>query len=92
MKKVIYKYACEHRFLKDGIYFLPMPKDAQILHVAVQSGALVLWALVSQEDYLLPRKIRVVPTGTLFDPTGAKHIGSFQDDWFVGHVFDLGSP
>lgn len=32
----------------------------------------------------------IIPTGQTFPGQGASYVGTFQDDWFVGHVYEAG--
>lgn len=72
-----------------------MPVGARILHVQMQMGVPVLWALV---DPRAPREIRRFineGTGQTFDGSGLDYVGTWQeensDGAFVFHLFEVKS-
>lgn len=77
---------------------LAMPVGARTVLFDVQfSGAMgegprmgipTLWALVDTEAELEPRQFRVFGTGHAVPP-GAQHVGSYQAEPFVWHVFEI---
>ncbi len=64
-----------------------MPEGAQILHVDVQDGSPMLWALVDPTRPRVIRDLRIVPTGS---PVTGEYVGTFQLERLVFHLFDLG--
>lgn len=84
--RTIYKYPL-------GItdeFWLSLPKDAEILHIGVQEGMPMLWAIVDPEAVWDSRRLLVVGTGHLL-PDGASkltHVSTFQEGPFVWHVFE----
>lgn len=73
-----------------------MPEDAKILSLGMQNGNPVIWAACGTEPILpsnKPRHFITIGTGiTLPDHPGSwklEFIGTFQMDWFVGHVFEM---
>jgi len=83
----IYKYAISIYDVQSVF----MPKGAEILSVAKQSGALYLWAMVRPNEPMEERRIEIVGTGQEM-PVGIsverKFIGTVVDDPFVWHVFE----
>lgn len=72
---------------------IPMPKGAEILHVAEQGWELRLWALVDTDRPIVDRKFFVVGTGHTFDPSGAKHLATvLAANGLVWHVFETPQP
>jgi len=69
-----------------------MPQGAQPLHVAVQNGHPMLWALVEEDAQLEERIFEIVATGQAMPADSGNrylYIGTFQRDWFVSHVFEV---
>lgn len=65
-----------------------MPRGAQVLTVQEQGGWGVLWAICDLDAPPVPRTVCIVGTGTA-DPIPPRdaYVGTFQSQWFVGHVF-----
>lgn len=83
-KKVIWKFPLE----KPDNEIL-MPIQAEILTVQMQNNVLVLWALVDPLQSIKKKRIfRVFATGEESQFDNFKYIGTFQQNWFVGHVFE----
>lgn len=77
--------------LRLGEAWVSMPMHAKVLHVDVDpaSGHPAVWALVVEhESQWETRRFVVVGTGHPV-PRDAVHLGSFIDDGFVGHVFEI---
>ena len=78
-------------------YTLPAPNnlvaipgvDAQILSVQMQGDWPRMWVLVDPNAEKHERAFIVVGTGHQV-PSDAIYCGTFQDDVFVGHVFEIG--
>lgn len=85
--QTIFKYTLQQH----GAAIVPMPKDAQILHVGNQCDALQLWALVDAEQPLEARRIRVAFTGEAMDDDPRRiYIGTWISSGgnLVAHVFE----
>lgn len=68
-----------------------MPRDAEILSVGEQNGALMLWAAVDPDKPTGQRVIHVVPTGTPIRVATRTLIGNVQmRNGLVFHIFDGG--
>lgn len=85
MSTTIYKYTLPRM----AVIELPLPEGAEILHFAVQHGALTIWARV---DPSLPDTLRIFAicgTGQGV-PTKAdgRYIGTCFDGEFVWHLFE----
>lgn len=72
--------------------WISMPEGAEPIVVAMQDGALCLWAIVRDDAPREQRAFRVVVTG---GPAPwilkTQHIGTVIDDGFVWHIF-AGAP
>jgi hypothetical protein len=81
--QVIYKFE-----LRLNATIIKMPKGAKILAVAAQHDKPVIWAqcdpLAEQEI----RKFRTLVTGAVEPMDTWTYLGTFQIEWFVGHVFE----
>lgn len=60
------------------------------LKVDMQNNVPMVWAVIDQAKPKETVKVRVIVTGMEFESTevGA-YIGTFQQDWFVGHVWEV---
>lgn len=84
--KAIWKFAIP--FIYDVLSF-EMPRGSQGLTVQVQRGIPTLWALVDPNAPKTTHEFRIVGTGRMFDPSGMRYVGTFQDGNFVWHVYQL---
>ena len=73
---VIYKYA----IAQDSL----LPRSAKPLCVQKQDDVPMLWAEVDDGDTSRAQRVHVCVTGG--EPRG-EYVGTFQDGWFVGHVY-----
>ena len=86
MKKIVYKYK-----LETFDCAIKVPKGITPLHVAVQYGNIIVWALVDPEAPLISRRFKVIGTGTPINTTGdEKFLGTVFQGHLVWHVFDCG--
>ena len=60
------------------------------LKVDMQNNVPMVWATIDQTKPKETVKLRIIVTGMEFDPSefGA-YIGTFQRDWFVGHLWEV---
>lgn len=65
-----------------------MPKDARVIAVQNQRGAVTLWAEVEAEAPPVNRVFRIIGTGHSFDRTGLRYVGTVQVNAFVWHVYE----
>lgn len=81
----IWKYTL-HRV---DIQEVAMPAFAKVLHVAMQSGEITLWAWVDSKQPRSPRVFAIVGTGNPAPDfeSGIYH-GSVFDTPFVWHIFE----
>lgn len=72
-----------------GLNEVRMPSEAQILCVAKQANAFVLYALVDPIFLEVERRVQVVPTGAEFDAEGGVYVGliSLLNGVLMFHVF-----
>lgn len=73
-----------------GPFSLPLPKGADILHVAAQYDSGMLWAKVDPEAAAAGRDFVSVPTGGDV-PKGGLHLGSYTTlgGKLVFHIFEV---
>lgn len=84
--RAIYKY----RISVTDIVNLQMNEGAVPLSVQLQDGIPTLWAMVDLDKPIVERKFRIFGTGNLIPSDfDGKYIGTFQQDPFVWHLFDL---
>jgi hypothetical protein len=82
--KRVWKFHVRHSQL------IEMPVGAEIIYCANQPGlGPHLWVLVDPDAPREYRSLHVVGTGHPV-PEGGKHVGSWIDDPFVWHVFEVG--
>lgn len=85
VSETIYKYQLEITDVQNVV----MPKDAKILSVQVQLGALCLWAAVETSNKPKSRNIWIYGTGNpALGVMNKRHIGTVQDGPLVWHVFE----
>ena len=70
-------------------FTIDLPTPNKILDVQVQNGSPVMWVLHNTADLIVPNKFCIIGTGNPIDRNmdNFKHVGSFQNDPFVWHVF-----
>jgi hypothetical protein len=86
MKK-IFKYQLSVAFMQT----VTMPAGAQILTIQVQGKTIQLWALVSEDEHPVDRKIECHGTGhPIKNPNDLTYIASVQTDGgqFIWHFFE----
>jgi len=86
--KTIYKFTLSISDEQELI----MPAESKILQtVQIQNGEVVIWAFCTPSDKTEKVKIVTLGTGNRIpeEITSEKlvYIGTYQKDWFVGHVF-----
>jgi hypothetical protein len=79
----IWKYQLDSQSKIIGI-----PRGAQILALQMQDEFPVIWALVDPSQSLVDHQINIYDTGQLIPEDTGRYIGTFQEGWYVGHVFD----
>ena len=65
-----------------------LPKDAAIVLVGNQGGQHCIWVALDPEAEKVKRRFQISGTGHPID-SAAIHLGSFQEDVFVWHVWEL---
>ena len=73
--------------IQPGPQTIQMPQGAELLHVATQGRLPTLWIKVDPDAPLVARSICVCCTG---EDIEGEYVGTYQLDWFVGHVMDMG--
>jgi len=86
----IWKFDLKHR---NGRTSIPMPRDAELLSVQMQSDKLCLWACIPNVDATpQTRNFLIIGTGLpiVLDASETKHyIGTAQEGFNVSHVFEI---
>ncbi len=70
---------------------ISMPARTMVLACQVQGGKPCLWGIADRKDItreLVVRTFVIVGTGRAFDSDGLLYVGTYQLDWYVGHVFE----
>ena len=84
--KTIWKYEIQ----TTNVQTIDMPTGATILCVQIQDGVPCIWAMVeSKHGSLEMRTIVIYETGYQIDRPDLRYIGTYQDDIFVFHVFEM---
>lgn len=81
----VYKYGP----LTGSYQVFTMPKNAQLVHFALQGDDAYVWVLVDIYWKDVQRAVQYFGTGHDI-PKGAKYVGTTFDGPFVWHLFDLG--
>lgn len=86
--KTIYKYALNR---SNSVTVIEAPKGARFLSVAVQSGAIVIWAEVDVNADLENRAIYTIGTGYPLPDGDLSFIGTVltHNGALVHHVYEL---
>ena len=85
---VIYKY----RLDVGQIDPIMLPRDAEVLRVAQQSGEITMWVKLSLYAEKVARNFRVLGTGMQFsvpDGQDARYCGTAFVGVYVWHVFEI---
>jgi hypothetical protein len=75
-----------------GVTQITLPKDSTVLCVQLQGMAPFLWILTGNmgdvDDQKEWRVFEIYGTGQQLPDADLKYVGTFQREWFVGHVFE----
>lgn len=90
--KRIYKYHINF----DRHQVLPLPQDAQFLHIDYQNNSLCLWFMIDSTKPTTLIKLEVIGTGWEIpdlpplnnQPVIRKHLGTVLQGQFVWHIFE----
>lgn len=68
-----------------------MPRYADVLHVGVQAGLIVLWAEVVPDREVESRTFEAVNTGVPLPVTSREHVGSTvsEENGIMWHVYEV---
>jgi len=84
--KSIYKYP----FDVESNFEITMSINSQILSVQVQNNIPCIWALGETGNAAVTRQFILFGTGhPIYNSDELKYIGTFQQDEFVWHLFEL---
>ena len=83
--RTVYKYQIE----REDITNTEIPKDAVIIHAAMQGGELCIWAIVDPKASLASRKFIAIGTGQILPDHQLTHITTVHDRPYVWHVFEI---
>lgn len=84
--RVIFKYKLED---SGSIQTFPVSRDCKVLTVQMQNGYPTVWIEMDEAKINTRIKFRIRVTGEEFEDDNSIYIGTFQKDWFVGHVYQL---
>jgi len=70
---------------------LTMPAGAQALDVQLQGDVPMLWALVEADAPRERRRFFIAGTGRVMRDEAGAHLGTWQQDGYVWHLFDGGA-
>lgn len=78
----------------DGQQCIEVPRTFKVLSVGVQNRTPCLWIEVDPKVGKFRLPVYIWGTGIEFEPRAdmvisAEFIGTFQIDWFVGHVYTI---
>ena len=68
---------------------IDMPVNADLLTVQLQGDVPTLWASVDPEAQRATRVLTIIGTGR--EAPEGRYVGTWQQDGFVWHLFDLGT-
>lgn len=73
------------------VFTVMMPGGAELMTIQVQDGSPQIWALVSPDNLLMPRRFRIAGTGHPISETVNQYLGTFQlyGGSLVFHVFEV---
>ena len=83
MKTIVDKY-----FPIQAVFSLQMPKNAQILHVGMQTATPCIWALVDTELPLTQREFFLFRTGMPIAIQELKFVATFVEGSTNWHLFE----
>lgn len=86
MKK-IYKYTLRPA----GITEVQVPKNGKVLSIQSKGEeCCCIWILIdTSEGRTETRRFDVIQTGQSFNDKNMVYLGHYQEDWYVGHVFEI---
>lgn len=88
-KRKIYKYVVPVDTSNPGAFSIEMPKFASFLAMQMKDGRPCLWYQIDPaETEIQTHNFIVVCTGQEFE-WPATYLGTFQDGWFVGHIYSV---
>lgn len=80
-----------HKFkipLATAEFHLGLNMEAKVLYVGMQRGEPHVWVEVDTKSYQEPRKFTIVGTGTPLPAEDVRHVGTWQQDSFVFHLYE----
>lgn len=79
---IIYKYQ-----LNGFETTIDLPVDAKVIHAGIDpQGKVCVWCMVGTRE-TRPRRFYIQVTGETFEAAVVRHVGSYVQGDFVGHVF-----
>lgn len=85
MSRTIFKYRLDGKI---GTPFVtPLPRLAQILHIAMQDHNPCLWALIDNEEPLQNRSFVWIGTG--HEVPNGHYLATIQNEQYVWHLFEV---
>lgn len=85
--KTIYKYTLNNHYITK----INIPRGGEILDVQLQNNYCRMWVKVDNTQPTEKREFRIVATGEeIRDAWGRlEYIKTYQDNGFVGHIFEV---
>lgn len=82
MSRIVFKYKIDISGFQ-----LDLPEGAKILKIDLQAGVPQMWIMFDENKRTRPSKFSVYGTGHEIRPESVLHVGTFQQEGFVWHVF-----
>lgn len=76
----------------DWVDEIKIPRDAKVVHVAIQETVPTIWAEVELNNEFVGRGVAVIGTGQPVPADSATHVGTVLDGIWVWHVYLQDDP
>ena len=86
MKKIIWKFPLSEK----GVQTFELRKGYEILTLQMQNGMPCIWVLLNPDEIILKETFEIYGTGheIHYDHSvNREYVGTFQQDYFVWHLF-----
>ena len=87
---VVWKQRIPLRLGEFGLFAISLP-DCLALSVGVQDGLPMMWLEVETEAETKAHQFYLGGTGRPVPDVSRRFVGTYQLEWFVGHLYQLGS-
>jgi hypothetical protein len=85
--RTVYKFRLENLTSGPPVDIV-MPKGARILTLQLQGGGPCIWVLVDPDAPPETRTFHVLATGQEIEGSLGEYVGTYQQGFFVWHVFE----